>query len=214
MNWGNSSMKIIVSRYIIPIIILGLIVVGILFDLRNQYERYYQMQGQWATFDSQAYHQQIRSFPDGFRLDYPLGWGITTYERGGTKNLRQLRVSFTTPHFIFDPDSYLQVWWRRIDENWTLDDARKWFVKEIPFGLDGVELREKQDTFQKTTVGIGQYPALIQTFTVFSGENPHEQVVLLVVGDEAFAFSFHTDNYDEQTEQIFERMLDSLEIYE
>jgi hypothetical protein len=174
--------------------------------------RTYQFRGEWAQFDS-IEHSKADTFPDGFRLDYPASWNVLIYENGGTKNLRELRSAFTKPNYIFVANTYLNIWWRRVDESWTLEDARQWYVQELAFGIRDSELEQKQTSFQEQTVGVGNYPALIQTFDEFGGKNPHRQVVLLVVDDEAFALSFHTKTYDEEIQKTFERILNSLEIY-
>ena len=40
-----------------------------------------------------------------------------------------------------------------------------------------------------------------------------ERVILFIVGDEAFALTFHTDHADIETTAIFQKMMDSFEVY-
>jgi hypothetical protein len=197
-----------ISIFII-VVVLGYVLLGI----GVRFGRAYRFQGEWKGFDSQDYFQ-TETFPDGLRLDYPKGWELSVYEKGGTKNLGELRVSFIKSNYFFWPDTGLNVWWRRIDENWALEDAREWYVENLAFGISDNELEQKQDTFQEITVGTGNYPALTQTFHLPGRNNPRKQVVLLVVGDEAFAFTFQMKGDDEEIRKIVERMLNSLEIYE
>ena len=86
--------------------------------------------------------------------------------------------------------------------------------ENVPFGVNHSELDQKRNSFEEIVVGKGNYPALTQTFVQFSGVNPRRQVVILIAGDEAFAFEFRTNNYNEETQETFERMLDTLEFYE
>lgn len=167
---------------------------------------------EWSQYDSREY-SQAETFPDGFRFDYPANWEVTSYENGATKNGRELRISMRAPNYIFSPSTYQQIWWRRVDDQWTLEDTKEWYIDDVAFGVNNTELEQKQDSFRNIEIGKGNYPALIQSFTQFEGENPLRQVVLLSVGDEAFVFSFHSENYDEDISATFERMINSLEIY-
>lgn len=196
----------------ISLIIVVFIVGLFLIEIGKRYISMIHYQGGWSQYDSQEY-SQASTFPDGFRLDYPTNWEVSNLRKGGTKNLRELRVSFYKPNYIFTPSTYLQVWWRRVEANWSLDDVEEWYVSDIAFGVNRDELEQKRDRFLRTKVGAYDYPALVQTFNRFEGKNPRRQVVLLVVGDEAFAFSFHTDDYNEDIAATFERMIASLEIY-
>jgi hypothetical protein len=194
-------------------LIIVVVIVGVfLIELGKRYDSMIHYQGEWSQYDSQEY-SQASTFPDGFRLDYPANWEVSNLRKGGTKNLRALRVSFFEPNYIFIPSTYLQIWWHRVDTNWTLDDVKEWYVNDIAFGVNRDELEQKRDGFSRIKVGVHDYPALVQTFKHFEGKNPRRQVVLLLVGDEAFAFSFHTNDYNEDIAATFERMIATLEIY-
>lgn len=57
------------------------------------------------------------------------------------------------------------------------------------------------------------YYHLSGAFQASDQPNDEERVVLLMVGDEAFALTFHTDHADAETLAIFQKMLDSFEVY-
>ncbi len=200
--------KVNKASLIIVIVIVGLLLIGI----GKRYISFSQYQGEWRQYDSGEY-SQTNTFPDGFRFEHPENWEVTSYEDGATKNGKELRVSLRKPNYIFTPSTGLQIWWRRVDDNWTLEDSKNWYVGDIAFGVDNTELEQKQDSFREVEIGKDNYPALVQTFKRFAGENPTRQVFLLVIRDEAFAFSFYTDNYEEDVAITFERMIGSLEIY-
>lgn len=200
--------KINKASLFILVVIVGVFLIGI----SRRFISNIQYQGEWSQYDSQAY-SQASTFPDGFRLEYPANWEVSNLEKGGTKNLGELRVSFYKPDYFFTPSTALQIWWRRVDDNWTLKETKDWYIGDIAFGVNDAELEQKRDSFREVEIGKGNYLALVQTFNRFEGENPGRQVFLVVVGDEAFAFSFHSDNYDEDIAILFERMIDSLEIY-
>jgi hypothetical protein len=194
-------------------IVLIIVLVYFVIGINERWRRTQEFQGQWSQFDSQNYFKR-ETFPDGFRLDYPASWSVSTYRKGIPQS-REFRTRFTQPdNNFFSPDTNMSTYWQQVDEDFTLDDARIWFVEDVVTDISRSELEQKRVSFQEITVGKGNYPALTQTFVQFNGTNPHRQVVVLVVGDEAFAFSFHTKNYDEETKQVFKRMLDTLEIYE
>lgn len=176
----------------------------------------YQHEGQWATFDSISRAKPPQD-PDGYRIDYPTNWNVIFRSGGGSKNLRNRRGSFQSP---WESQTYLNIWWRRVDPHWTLDDAQTWFENELGIGIRDKEIKEKHNRWRTEMVGKGQYPALVQTYydttSAFQfSDLPNDQtrVVLLIVGDEAFALTFHDDDVDPETTAIFQRMLDSFEVY-
>ena len=178
----------------------------------------YQKEGQWNTFDSISWAKPPKD-PDGFRLNYPTSWDEFSYSGGATKNGRELRASFESPYYWWTSKTYLNIWWRRIDGHWTLTDASNWFEHELGFGIRDHEIEMKHDAWQTTTIGKGKYPALVQTFGDPYGvfhlppSKAEERVVLLIVGDEAFALTFNDDEVDPETVAIFQKMLDSFEVY-
>jgi hypothetical protein len=80
---------------------------------------------------------------------------------------------------LFEAQKYMDVWWRRVDENWTRYDARDWYIEDLSFGEAQVT---NKNIYQETEIGKGEYPALtgvnLATFD-------KRRVVVLVVGDEA-----------------------------
>ncbi len=203
------------KRNIGPIILIIVLFITFVIALDARWRRTQELQGQWSQFNSQD-HYQTKTFPAGFSLDYPSDWTVFTHRKGKPQS-PDLRTRFTKPDNLFFSNTRLSIFWRRVDAEWTLDDSRSWFFEDIaPIGISNSELERKRDqSFRREiTVGKDKYPALTQAFVEFSGPNPRRQVILLVVGDESFALSLHSDDFNEETEQIFERMIDSLEVYE
>lgn len=182
------------------------------FTLIQRFIHTRQGETEWKLFDSQEHYRDIQTFPDCFRVEHPANWELAVLENGGTKNLGELRVSITRPNYLFWPNTGLNVWWRRVDETWTLERVKDWYIQDVSFGVSTQELAQKQGSFQPIFVGPGELPGLTQTFEVFRGPNPREHVILLLVKGEAFAFSFMTNDYDADVEQIFSRMSDSIEM--
>jgi hypothetical protein len=171
-----------------------------------------QLEGQWSTFDTSQYEHTAND-PDGFRLVYPSGWDAGFLAGGRSKNLRELRASFEKPSYTWTSTTYLNIWWRRVDPSWQLDDALTWFEGDLAFGLDRTQLAKKHDTWERITIGAENYPALLQTFATSPVAPPYEKIILLVKDDEAFALTFRNDLSDPETPAMFERMLGSFEVY-
>ncbi len=190
------------------IIFSALAVVFIGFTIQR-YVTAASMKGKWAVFDSQNYIRGVGN-PDGFRLEYPSSWQPGVYDNGGPKNLGDLRARFTEPYFIFTPKTYLSIWWKRIDQNWSLEDVRDWYIEENGFNVNRDLLEQSRDSFSETAVGAGNYPALTQTF---AGGRERIILYLLIVDDEAFVLEFNTKNYNNDLEKTFERMVNSFEVY-
>ena len=171
-----------------------------------------QLEGQWSTFDTSQYEHTAND-PDGFRLVYPSGWDAGFLDGGRSKNLRELRASFEKPSYTWTSTTYLNIWWRRVDPSWQLDDALTWFEGDLGFGLDRTQLAKKHDTWERITVGAENYPALLQTFATSPVAPPYAKIILLVKDDEAFALTFRNDLSVPETPAIFDRMLGSFEVY-
>jgi hypothetical protein len=170
-----------------------------------------QVEGQWDVFDSKNFITG-RNNPDGFQIDYPKHWISGAYDEGGEKNLGDLRARFSDPYFLFSPTTYVSIWWRRVDDEWTLHDVKEWYIHDLGFNINRDQLAEKSDSFREITVGKGNYRATNQVF--WKNGNSDIRIVLVLVGDEAFALQLVTPNLnDTDTQETFNRMLDSLEIY-
>ena len=193
--------------------ILVLLMLGLSFIIYTtiRYIQAFQVAGQWTEFNSQDYMHGENN-PDGFRLEYPQSWRLEAYANGGSKNFKDARLGFDEPYFLFTPNTFLYVWWRRVDENWTLEDVRDWYIEELGFGINRSELEQKRNSFQEVMVGAGNYPALSQVF--WRDTNSGTRIVLFIVGDEAFILDFDAQKLDSETLDIFNRMLDSYEVYE
>jgi len=200
------------ANRVLQILVVTLVVGTVSFTLVERFIHARQGIGEWRLFDSQEHYRDIPTFPDCFRVEYPANWELAVLENGGTKNLRELRVAITRPNYLFWPNTTLEVWWRRVDETWTLERVKDWFVQDVYFGISPDELDQKQDSFQPTMVGTNNLPGLTQTFDTFHGRNPVRKVILLLVGDEAFAFNFITTNSDSEVEPIFGRMINSIDM--
>lgn len=178
----------------------------------------YQSEGQWETFDSNSEAHPPQD-PDGYRLEYPVSWNAFFHSGGGTKNLREQRGHFESPYYWWVSKTYLSIWWRRIDDNWTLPDALSWFEHELAFGIRDSEVKSKHHSWEQAIVGKGKYPALMQTFRDtfapyrLQRSKETERVVLFIVGDEVFVLTFYDDEVDPETTAIFQRMLDSFDVY-
>ena len=194
----------------LPVLVLLILILVFIAGTVTRYSHASQVEGQWAEFDSQNYIYGENN-PDGFRLEYPQSWPLAAYEGGGPRNLKDARLGFDEPHFLFTPSTYLYVWWRRVDENWTLEDVRDWYIEELGFGINRPDLEQNRNAFQKVTVGVGDYPALSQIFG--QGTRSVKQIVLFIVGDEAFILVFSTPGFDYYSD-AFNRMLNSFEVYE
>lgn len=192
--------------------ILILIILGLSWIVYTtaRYVHAIQAEGQWGVFDSQNY-MHGEDNPDGFRLEFPLSWRFAVYDNGGPKNLKDAQAAFDEPFFLFTPNTFLYIWWRRVDDTWTLEDVRDWYVDELGFGINRSLLEQNRHAFREITVGVGDYPALSQVFwrDAYAGT----RIVLLIVGDEAFVLDFSTQNFTE-TSATFNRMLNSFEVYE
>lgn len=190
-----------------------LLLMGIVsFTLFQRFIHARQGESEWKLFDSQEHYRDIQTFPGCFRVEHPTNWELAVLERGGTKNLGDLRVAITRPNYLFWPNTVLNVWWRRVDKTWTLERVREWYVQGVSFGVSNEELAQKQDSFQSILVGPGKLPGLTQTFESFRGPNPREQIILLLEEEEAFVFSFITNDYDVDMERIFSHMIDSIDM--
>ncbi len=193
--------------------LVGILFIGIAgFILTQRFVRALQGEAEWQLFNSQDHYRDTQTFPSCFRVEHPANWELVVLEKGGTKNLGELRVAITRPNYLFWPNTTLEVCWRRVDDTWTLERVKDWFVQDVSFGISRQELVEKQDTFQPIIVGPNSLPGLMQTFEALPGRNPREQVFLILHQDEAFAFSFITDDYDAEIEQIFARMIASIDM--
>lgn len=197
-----------VLQRLVLILIIGIVS----FTLAQRFIRARQGEGEWKLFNSQDHYRDIQTFPNCFRVAHPANWELAVLENGGTKNLGELRVAITRPNYLFWPNTTLEVWWRRVDETWTLERVKEWYVQDVSFGISRQELAQKQDSFRPILVGPNNLPGLTQTFEAFRGPNPREEVILVLDEDEAFAFRFITTDYDVDMEQIFGRMIDSLDI--
>lgn len=193
----------------LPVLVLLILVLVFIAGTVTRYSHASQVEGQWAEFDSQNYMHGENN-PDGFCLEYPTAWVSGAFEDGGQKNLKNLRARFSEPHFIFSQNTYLSVWWRRVDETWTLEDVRDWYIEELGFGINRSELEQNRNNFRKITVGVGDYPALSQVF--WRGSNSGTRIVIIIVGDEAFILDFTTSSFDTYSD-TFNRMLNSFEVY-
>lgn len=194
----------------LPVLVLLILILVFVAGTATRYSHAFQVEGQWTEFNSQNYMHGENN-PGGFRLEYPAAWISGAYEDGGQKNLKNLRARFDNPYFIFSPKTYLSIWWRRVDETWTLENVRDWYIEELGFGINQPELEQNRNTFQKVTVGVGDYPALSQIFG--QGTSSVKQIVLFIVGDEAFILVFSTPGFDYYTD-TFNRVLNSFEVYE
>ncbi|MCP4420495.1 MAG: hypothetical protein GY805_28140 [Chloroflexi bacterium] len=192
----------------LPLFVLFIIVLSFIVVTAIRIIHAIQVDGQWTEFDSQSYMHGENN-PDGFRMEYPQGWTSGSYEGGGQKNLGDLRASFSNPFYVFTQKTFLSIWWRRVDETWTLEDVRDWYIEENGFGINRSELEQKRNSFQERLIGSENYPALSQ---VFSQTGSTEiQIVLFIVGDEAFVLEMNSNIYELDT---FNRMLNSFEVYE
>lgn len=196
----------------LALIVVSLLIISWVSSKVIDTSRARQLEGQWVEFDSNDY-QITANDPDGFQLSVPAHWKKFFHSGGGTKNLKELRASFESPYYLRVSATYCNVWWRRIDDTWTLQDAQAWFEDDLGFTLWDSEIEQKHDSWESTTIGFQKYPALTQTFTRLRGKNPRMQVTLLVVRDEAFALVMQDDDVDEETEARFQRMLDTFEVY-
>lgn len=192
------------------LIILCALAIGFTGFTVQRYIRAVSLKGQWTSFDSQQYMHGNNN-PDGFRMEYPSSWQEGVYDNGGPKNLGDARVAFDAPFFLFTPRTFLYIWWKRIDDNWTLEDVRDWYIEENGFNINRELLEQSRDSFSETTVGAGNYPALTQTF---AGGKERITLYLFIVGDEAFVLEFNTKNYNADLEKTFSRMLASFEVYD
>ncbi|KAA3660583.1 MAG: hypothetical protein DWQ04_19020 [Chloroflexi bacterium] len=170
----------------------------------------YQLEGEWVEFNSQ---QRLKgeNDPEGFSIEYPANWEALSYSGGGTKNLRELRAGFDNPYYLFSTKDYVSIWWRRVDESWTMYDVRDWYIEDIGFGISQSSLEQSRDSFKATSIGSQNLPSLEKTF--YPGMNEQIRVVLFVVDNEAFVLEFQSNNY-RNFESTFERMLNSFEVYE
>ena len=191
------------------IVILLALAVGFAGLTTRRYIHAISLKGQWTLFDSQKYMHGSNN-PDGFRLEYPSSWQAGAYNNGGPKNLGDARAAFDAPFFLFTPRTFLYIWWKRIDQNWSLEDVRDWYIEENGFNVNRDLLEQSRDSFSETAVGAGNYPALTQTF---AGGRERIILYLLIVDDEAFVLEFNTKNYNNDLEKTFERMVNSFEVY-
>lgn len=197
---------------LLQLLAFTLLIGTVSFTLIQRFIRARQGEAEWKLFDSQDHYRDVQTFPDCFRVEHPANWELVVLENGGTKNLGELRVAITRPNYLFWPNTTLEVWWRRVDETWTLERVKDWFVQDVSFGISRQELVEKQDSFRPIIVGPSGLPGLTQTFEAFGGHNPWRKVILLLVEDEAFAFNFITTDYNSDVERIFRRMIDSIDM--
>ncbi len=193
--------------------ILVLFMLGISFTVYTsfRYIHAFQVAGQWTEFDS-LNHMHGENNPDGFRLEFPQSWVSGAFDGGGQKNLKDARAAFDEPFFLFTPNTFLYVWWRRVDETWTLEDVRDWYIEELGFGINRSELEQRRNSFREITVGEGNYPALSQVF--WQSADSGTRIVLFIVGDEAFILDFNAQRFDAETLDTFNRMLNSFDVYE
>lgn len=171
--------------------------------------------GQWEQFDSRE-HVIAETFPDGVRFEYPRNWRLTTFRTGGGRyGLRFQRILIDAP---------LQTLWWNIDwkraPDWTLEDVLTWYINEVELSVDYDELHSSSDAFVPTVVGKYAYPALMHDYHIvdlgpLQWPRPRQlgRVVLLKVGDEAFAITMTTADAADGSLEMFTRFLDSLEIY-
>lgn len=197
---------------LLQLLALTLLIGTASFILIQRFIHARQGEAEWQLFDSQDYYRDIQTFPNCFRMEHPANWELAVLENGGTKNLGELRVSITRPNYLFWPNTGLNVWWRSVDETWTLERVKDWYVQDVSFGVSAQELARKQDSFQPIRIGQNSFTGLTQTFEEFRGHSPREQVILILNDDEAFAFSFITTDYDSDVERIFRRMIDSIDM--
>ncbi len=205
MNYLKAQLSFMSISERISLLIFVILVLGFLGNTSMRIIRAYQFEGEYSLFDSQDSLVGDND-PDGFRLEYPTSWSPLSWSNGHPKeNLRERRVKFKNPYYFFSTKTYVTIWWRRVDNNWTMYDAKDWYSEEYGFGISQRSL----DSFQETSIGIDNYPALENTVQ-------GREVVLFVVGDEAFALEFQAKNHVEykKMENIFERMLNSFEVYQ
>lgn len=191
----------------LALVMIGITVIGYTVYRIN---RALQFEGQWAEFDSQDYMHGENN-PDGFRLEFPQSWVSGAFDGGGQKNLGDLRARFEEEFFIFTPNTYLSIWWRRVDETWTLEDVRDWYIDDLGFGINHAELEQQRNLFREITVGACNYPALSQDF--WQGPHSGKRIILLIVGDEAFVLDLNAPYFDAKTTDTFDRMLRTFEVY-
>lgn len=192
------------------ILVLLIISLSFLAYTTIRYVQAFQVVRQWTEFDSQNYMDGENN-PDGFRLETPQSWISAAHDGGGQKNLGNLRARFSNPFFVFSRKTYLAIWWRRVDETWTLENVRDWYIEDLGFGINRSALEQRRNSFQEVSVGAGNYPALSQDF--WHSANSGTQIVLFVVGDEAFILQFTAQDFDTETSNTFTRMLNSFEVY-
>lgn len=203
-QWSNLKKSIVV-----PLIVLLIMFVSVV-DASIDRIKARQLEGQWAVLDSQE-KLVGENDPDGFEMLYPADWRLVAYSNGNSKNLVEKRIAIEESLSLFGAKTYVSIWWKRVNDSWTMYDARDWYIKDLGFGLNQSALQHTHDSFSETNIGAGEYLALERVFKLSGSEK--RKVVVFVVGNEAFAIEFHGQNYKE-TEEIFEQMLSSFEDYE
>jgi hypothetical protein len=201
-NWPLKKRHVAAFVIIIAVFIMGVTI---------RFVRGYTLEGEWAVFDSQK-RLTGHNNPDGIRLEYPANWEVSPYSEGGTKNLGDLRVSFYNPFYLFTAKQYLSIWWQRTEDDWTRYDVRDWFIEDIGFEYKVDTLREFRELFQETKIGMGNYPALTQTFQ--KRNETEERIIVFSVNDEAFVLRVNYLTGDSETEEILKRMINSIEVYD
>ena len=191
-------------------VIILIVVIYSLIDTEMDRRRSRQLEGMWAIFNSQE-KLTGNNDPDGFAMTYPANWQLIVNSNGGTKNLGERRVLIEESIRFFGAKTYVSVWWKRVDDSWTMYDARDWYIDHIGFGINRSTLKRSHDSFTEINIGTNGYPALERVFNLARSEK--RRVIVFVVDNEAFAIDFHGQNYRE-TEDVFEQMLNSFEDYE
>ncbi len=203
MNYLKTQLSFLSRGERNTLLIFVILVLGTLGSVSMRIIRAYRLEGEYSLFDSQDSLVGDND-PDGFRLEYPTSWSPFSWSNGHPNyGLREQRVMFNNPYYFFNTKTFVTIWWQRVDDNWTMYDARDWYMESRGFGSG--------QTFQETSIGIDSYPALENTLPV-----GRVKIVLFVVNDEAFALEFEAKNFAEyrKMENIFEHMLNSFEVYQ
>jgi hypothetical protein len=206
MEYLKNQWRVATTQEKIGFVSFGLIVILFITGILIRFIHGNTNVGQWTVFNSRE-RLTGEDDPDGFRLEYPSSWEANAYSGGGSHNMGELRALFNYPFYLFEIQQNLHVYWRRVDEDWTRYDARDWYIEDLPFGHAAVT---NENIYQEIKIGKGNYLALTGTnLTTFD----KRRVVVLVIGDEAFALDFYSERDDPEVDVIFERMLDSFEVY-
>lgn len=161
--------------------------------------------GEWRVFESNDYYQRSANYPDKYSIEYPANWESKAYL--GYHNRHDLRAAFHQTNPFANNHRSLEIYWFAQDAL-VMEDVVSWGEEII---IPAASLRPISPTMR--TIGVGNYPTIKKEYMPLRRHNEYKAAYFVLVEDEAYLLEFSATENDQETQAVFERMLNSFEVY-